>query len=150
MFIASLILSFFLFFGYSVLDSMSASISAVQIAGGAILFMMAIKMIFPSKPTDDSNNSTDPLIVPLATPIMAGPSSIAMTMIIAGHQDIEIWLSWLAIMCACLFTLLILLCAPSLKRILKDKGMAAIERLMSMILTVIGTQMILAGALSVA
>ena len=69
---------------------MSVSISAVQIAGGAILFMMAIKMIFPSKPTDDSNNSTDPLIIPLATPIMAGPSSIAMTMIIAGHQDIKI------------------------------------------------------------
>lgn len=78
---------------------------------------------------------------------MAGPSSIAMVMIIAQHNSIGMWLSWLSIILACLATLLILLIAPFLKRILGRRGMRAIERLMGMILTIISTQMIITGVL---
>ncbi|BCD91732.1 UPF0056 inner membrane protein [Francisella halioticida] len=145
MIIALFILSLFFFCGKTILSLMSISVAAVQVSGGVILFIMALKMISDEnmRPEDD----TDPFIVPLAVPLMAGPSSIAMVMIIAQHNCIGLWLSWLSITLACLATLLILLIAPFLKRILGKRGMRAIERLMGMILTIISTQMIITGIL---
>ncbi|ASG68768.1 hypothetical protein CDV26_10585 [Francisella halioticida] len=145
MIIAFFILSLFFFCGKTILSLMSISVAAVQVSGGVILFIMALKMISDEnmRPEDD----TDPFIVPLAVPLMAGPSSIAMVMIIAQHNCIGLWLSWLSITLACLATLLILLIAPFLKRILGKRGMRAIERLMGMILTIISTQMIITGIL---
>ena len=146
---AFLILSLFFFCGKAILDLMNISVSAVQISGGVILFLMAIKMIYPSDKSTSQEDESDPFIVPLAIPLIAGPSNIAMVMIIAQHNSIGIWLSWLSITLACFATLLILLIAPFLKRILGKRGMRAIERLMGMILTIIGIQMVITGVLQV-
>ena len=147
MIIAFLILSLFFFCGKTILGLMNISVAAVQVSGGVILFIMALKMIYPSDENIRPEDDTDPFIVPLAVPLMAGPSSIAMVMIIAQHNSIGMWLSWLSIILACIATLLTLLIAPFLKRILGRRGMRAIERLMGMILTIISTQMIITGVL---
>lgn len=147
MIIAFAILSLFFFCGKTILSLMNISVAAVQVSGGVILFIMALKMIYPTYENMKQEDDSEPFIVPLATPLMAGPSSIAMVMIIAQHNSIGALLSWLSISLACFSTLLILLIAPFLKRILGNRGMKAIERLMGMILTIIGTQMIITGIL---
>src|SRR5690606_27006251 len=79
--IAFIILAVFLFFGQLILDSMHISQPSLSIAGGIILFLIAIRMIFPI-PTHEEGvkNVAEPFIVPLAVPLIAGPSTMAMVM----------------------------------------------------------------------
>jgi len=144
-FFALIIASLFFFFGKGILEAMNISVAAVETAGGVILFLMAIKMIYPSKEKNGSDDDGDPFIVPLAMPLMAGPAIIAMVMIISQNSIISVWQSWLAIFLALFVSMLILLCGTFLQKILGSKGMRAIERLMGMILTIIATQMIFSG-----
>jgi multiple antibiotic resistance protein len=144
-FFAFVITSLFFFFGKGILQAMNISVAAVETAGGVILFLMAIKMIYPSKEKNGSDDDGDPFIVPLAMPLMAGPAIIAMVMIISQNSIISVWQSWLAIFLALFVSMLILLCGTFLQKIFGSKGMRAIERLMGMILTIIATQMIFSG-----
>lgn len=143
---AFIITSIFFFYGRNILETMNISVSAVQAAGGVILFLMAIKMIYPQKNSRDGDSSDDdPFIVPLAMPLMAGPAIIAMVMIISQNSTVSIWQSWFAIFLALFVSMIILLCGTLLQKLLGAKGMRAIERLMGMILTIIATQMIFSG-----
>lgn len=145
-FIAFLIMVFFLFFGQRILVGMHISEPALQISGGIILFLIALKMIFPGHlHEDNAPASADPLIVPLAIPLIAGPSTLAMIMVLANQARFEMlrWLSALTI--AWLITTGILLCADSLRKLLGENGLTALERLMGMILTTMAVQMLLNG-----
>lgn len=146
--IAFIILSIFLFFGDNILFGLGISQSALSIAGGIILFLIAIKMIFP--PEDNGvmreRQHIEPFIVPLAIPLIAGPSAIATVMLFATQaRSIELWYPFTALLIASSATTFILLTAPQLRKFLGQKGLIAMERLMGMVLTTIAVQMFLTG-----
>jgi multiple antibiotic resistance protein len=144
--IALAILVLFLFGGQVFLRVLHVSEPALSIAGGVILFLIAIKMIFGSA-RDIFRDSPDgePFVVPLAVPLIAGPSAAA-TVLLLMAQDPTRWLHWvIALCCAWCATGTILLFAPSLSRLLGARGLSAVERLMGMLLTTVAVQMFLSG-----
>lgn len=144
-FIAYGILLIFLFFGQRLLDSMQLSDAALNISGGVILFMIAIKMIFPSDDKATMRTDKDPLIVPLAVPMIAGPSSMAIVMLMASQNAGHLFTCFLAVSIAWAITATVLYCGESLRKILGERGLTACERLMGMILTTLSIQMLLNG-----
>ena len=145
-FIAFIILTAFLFCGQYILEGMKISEPALSIAGGIILFLIAIRMIFPHEENSSRiKQNTEPFIVPLAIPLIAGPSTMAMVMLFANQAPQQIGLWWLALLIASLVCTIILVFADVLRKILGDRGLTAIERLMGMILTTMAVQMFLSG-----
>lgn len=145
MIIAFIILLVFLFFGKQVLQRMDISNPALSIAGGIVLFLIAIKMIFPSENNDKIKQIGEPFIVPLAVPLIAGPSTMAFVMLLATQDPQFMWQWAIALTIAWIASVLILLPADYLRKILGERGLIAIERLMGMILTTLAVQMFLAG-----
>ena len=137
----------FLFSGPSLLKVLGLSTEAVSISGGIILMIIAIRMIFPSRggPMGDDMDDSEPLIVPLATPMIAGPSILATLVLLAESQP-ERSVEWLyALLTAWGISAVILLSSQSFYRILGKRGLKAIERLMGMILISISVQMLING-----
>ncbi len=144
--IALSILVLFLFFGQYILQILQISEPALTVAGGIILFLIALRMVFPGfKNGDETISEGEPFIVPLAIPLIAGPSAMASVMLIMSH-DTGRWQEWLlSLTIAWLASGTILYLASSLRRILGKRGLVAIERLMGMVLITIATQMVLSG-----
>lgn len=146
LFIALLILIGVFFCGRTVMNLLRLSDEALRISGGIILFLIALRMVFPPENGDRLDHpQEEPFIVPLATPLVAGPSVMATIMFIAGRNPDRRPLWLLALLIAWAVTAAILLCAPFLARILQRRGLMAIERLMGMILIVMSVQMFLDG-----
>ncbi|BCA78621.1 MarC family protein [Desulfuromonas sp. AOP6] len=148
LFIALLVLVLFLFLGKFLLHALNISDPTLTVAGGIILFMIAIRMVFPS-PSGlyevPIAIDGEPFIVPLAIPFIAGPSALASVVFIM-NRDSTRWPEWLlAIFMAWLITGTILSFSTSLNRWLGKRGIIAIERLMGMILTTLAVQMIMGG-----
>lgn len=144
--IALAILFVFLFSGQGLLDFLQIGQETVSIAGGIILFLIAIKMIFP-KPGGIMNlpEGEEPLIVPLAVPMVAGPSTMA-ALIVLANQEPDKMMEWsIALLLAWAASAIILMMSNVFHRILTDKGLRAVERLMGMILVMIAIQMFLNG-----
>lgn len=140
------ILIAFEFLGAWILDLLNITIPSVQVAGGLILFMIALGMVFPTLDTNNSHVSgkIEPFIVPLSVPLIAGPTILAAIMVYSRQfQNHSVML--LAIAIAWGVSTLILIFTPLLKKILKDQALVAITRLMGLILTFISIQMLLAG-----
>jgi multiple antibiotic resistance protein len=148
-FIAFIILTLFLFFGQYILHGMNISEPALAIAGGIILFLIAIRMIFPHNDDDKSQTPTDPFIVPLAIPLIAGPSTMTMVMLLANQAPYDMPRWFIALTIAWLVSTVILVFADNLRRLLGERGLIAIERLMGMILTTMAVQMALTGLVQV-
>jgi multiple antibiotic resistance protein len=144
--IAVAVLVFFLFAGKAFLAVFHLSEPALSIAGGIILFIIAIKQIFQSSENIfDRRFGGEPLIVPLAIPYIAGPSAIATVMLLSSREP-QRWLEWLvAILTAGTISGAILLMSGTLNRLLGDKGLSAFQRLVGLILTAIAVQMLLQG-----
>ena len=142
---AFLILTLFLFFGQNILKSFGVSESALGIAGGILLFLIAIKMIFPPETTTQEKQIGEPFIVPLAIPLLAGPSAIAMVLLFAGQYPMQIWEWFISLLIASTISTLTLLFSNPLRRVLGAKGLMAMERLMGMILTTVAIQMLITG-----
>lgn len=145
--IAFVILALFLFFGHNILNVMGITEPSLSIAGGVILFIIALRMIFPQQEGMFGTTQVDrePLIVPLAIPLLAGPSAMA-TVLLMVTRDPHRMLDWLlALVCSWTVTTLILFSSTFLRYLLRRRGLAAIERLMGMILTTIAVQMLLTG-----
>ena len=144
--IATGILAVFMVFGHALLDLMHLSETSLSIAGGVILFMIAIRMVFGnSEGAFGPTGGGEPLIVPLAIPLIAGPSALATIMLMATRepQKMAMWAGALAATMA--LATVILLSGERLQRWLGDKAMQAIERLMGLILTAIAVEMLLGG-----
>lgn len=141
------IILFFFAVGRHFLMYLSISISSVQISGGIILFLIALNMIFPSDKSFHKVDDNPPFIVPLATPLVAGPSVLAAVMIYS-RQEISWYITALAILIAWLASTLILVFSPNLKKILGQRGLTGVERLMGLVLTLIAVQMFLEGVSS--
>jgi multiple antibiotic resistance protein len=148
--IALVILVIFLFFGQRFLNLLQLESESVSIAGGIILFIIGIRMVFPSRRGIMGDQlEGEPFIVPLAIPLVAGPSALA-TLLLLVNSDPTNMLSWLSVlMIAWTLTAVILLSAPIFYKILKRRGLAAIERLMGMILIMISVQMSVTGIKSI-
>lgn len=142
--IALFILLLFNFFGDGILKLLGISQPVLGIAGGTVLFIIALGMIFP-RPTDslDSKRS-EPLIVPLATPIVAGPGAITTVMVYAD-QFHHLWITSLVILFAWIPTFIILLLSSNIKYFLGKKGLLACQRLGGMLISLIAVQMICTG-----
>lgn len=119
---------------------------SLSIAGGIILFLIAIKMIFPhGKAMFSDLPAGEPLVVPLATPLIAGPSAMATVLLLVTREP-DRFLEWgIAVTVACAITTAVLLLCTPLHRLLGERGLLALQRLMGMILTTIAVQMFLTG-----
>ncbi len=140
--IAYIALMVYLFAGGYILNFLNLSQEAIAISGGIILFLIAIRMIFPTpQGLFGDAPGGEPFVVPLAIPAVAGPSTLAVLMLVGTEQSkldmtLSVTLAWLA-------TAIILLSSTPLHRILGKRGLTAIERLMGMLLVMMSVQMML-------
>ncbi len=145
--IALLLIIFFNFVGDFLLDLLKVSQEAVMIAGSIILFLIAIKMIFPATKDNGYEKAKplekEPFVVPLAVPLVAGPAILAAVILYAKRESALTMVSAIGIAWGA--STIILLAGASLKKLLGDKVLSAGERLMGLILTLIAVQMFLEG-----
>ena len=144
--IALIVLLVFLFVGQYFLEWLNLRQEAVHIAGGIVLFLIALRMIFPTENgVMGELPEGEPFIVPLAVPLLAGPSTLAMLILLARSQPDRI-IDWLiAVLGAWGVTSLIMLSSGKLHKLLGMRGLIAVERLMGMVLVAISVQMLLDG-----
>jgi MarC family membrane protein len=136
----------FMFGGQSFLALMHLSQTSLSIAGGVILFMIAIRMVFAKlNGTFGGEPGVEPFIVPLAIPLIAGPSALATVMLMASRDPAKVGMWAAAITVTMIVTTAVLLAGAQLHRWLGEHVMHAIERLMGLILTAIAVEMLLAG-----
>lgn len=145
------VLLFFLFLGGSILDFLGLHEESVSIAGGIVLAVIGLRMIFPGREgVMGAQLEGEPFIVPLAIPLIAGPSAMAMV-ILLSRTDPDSMGKWaLALLLAWVGTAAVILVAPLLMRVLRTRGLAAMERLMGMILIMLAVEMIVDGFLRLA
>lgn len=136
----------FLFAGQYFLRLLHISEPALTIAGGIILFLIALRMVFPSADaTLEESIDGEPFVVPLAIPYLAGPSTMATLALMMSREPLR-WPEWLAALTvAWLGCAVILIAGSQLRRLLGQKGLIAMERLMGMVLVAVAVQMALEG-----
>jgi len=144
--IALVALLVFLFMGQYLLALLGISEPALTVAGGIILFLIALKMVFPTlAPRTQEDVEGEPFVVPLAIPYVAGPSAFASVLFIMSGEP-ERWPEWLgAVGLAWGVTSAILLVASRLSGMLGPRGLVALERLMGLVLVTIAVQMTMSG-----
>lgn len=146
--IALAIIIAFTLIGNPLLDALGIDNPTLYIAGGIILFLMAIHMIFPGGSSLSERFNPDggePLIFPLAIPLVAGPAVLAMVMIYST-QEIKLVSIIVSTLIAWVASTLILLLSTLIQKLLSARGVKALERLMGLILILLAVQMIFNGA----
>ncbi len=145
--VAFAILAAFMAFGPQILAVMRLSETSLTIAGGVILFMIAIRMVFahPEGAFGLQARGGEPLIVPLAIPLIAGPSALATVMLLASREPRQLGILAGALVMTMALTTVILLAGERLQRWMGDRAMQAMARLMGLILTAIAVEMLLGG-----
>jgi MarC family membrane protein len=144
--IAFALLVTFMLFGHKFLEVMHLSETSLSIAGGVILFMIAIRMVFPGEGAAlGGQRPGEPFIVPLAIPFIAGPSALATVMLMASREPTKLAMWGLAITLTMVLVSAILLAGERLQRLMGERLMQAIERLMGLILTAMAVEMLLGG-----
>jgi multiple antibiotic resistance protein len=147
MLIALAIMIVFLFAGRYILDLLHVSRAALTAGGGFILLLIALRMIFPtSERSLREEVEGEPFVVPLAVPYTAGPSLLATELLFMSREP-ERWPVWLgAVVLAWCASAVILYFASNLGKLLGEHGLTAVERLMGMLLVIVGVEMLMAGA----
>lgn len=144
--IAFAVLSVFVFIGRPFLQALGLSELSLQIGGGVVLMLVALRMVFP---TPDGvygpSPGGDPFIVPLAIPALAGPSALATVMLLVSREPSR-WPEWIAaiavVMAVCA---VVLVFADRLQQWLGEKVTAAFERLMGLVLAAVAVELLLQG-----
>ena len=144
--IALIVLLFFMFVGRYILQVLQIAESSLGIAGGIMLFIIAINMIFPgTNSMFVHNEKMEPLVVPLAVPLIAGPSAIAAVILMMA-QEPNRWKEWVfALIIAWLIAGITLLSSETLGRKLGHRALLAIERLMGILLMLVSVDLIIDG-----
>ncbi len=145
--IAFALLLLFMFIGDGFLRVMNLSPLSLQIAGGVILFLIALRMIFPppAQNVDFTESQQEPLIVPLAIPALAGPSALA-TVLLLVSQAPERRMEWIAALSVTMLVCaVVLVLAERIQRVLGERFITAVERLMGLILVAVAVEMLLRG-----
>lgn len=144
--IAFAVLVVFMLFGRDILALLGLSDRSLNIAGGVILFLIALRMVFREHENIFGGlPEGEPFIVPLAIPSIAGPAAIATVILLvsrAPHRMLE-WSAAIAL--AMVVSLLVLLFAERITRLVGARGLYAFERLMGLILTAVAVEMLLRG-----
>jgi small neutral amino acid transporter SnatA (MarC family) len=124
---------------------MNLSELSLQIGGGVILFLIALRMVFPPPSTAESEIKTEPLIVPLAIPAVAGPSALATVLLLVSQQP-DRRMEWIGALCVTmLVSAVVLVSAERIQRIIGDRLVVAAERLMGLVLVSVAIEMMLRG-----
>ena len=143
---AYLVLLVFLFFGNYLLEFLKLDQETISISGGIVLFLIAIRMIFPGdggmmgEPIEG-----EPFVVPLAIPLLVGPSTLAALLLLQRAAPAETWPLLLALTIAWAASGSILLASTFFYRVLRARGLIAVERLMGMLLVMVAVQMLMNG-----
>ncbi len=144
--IAFFLLLTFMFVGEGFLKVMNLSELSLQIGGGVILFLIALRMVFPPPATLEPEIFEEPLIVPLAVPAIAGPSALATVLLLVSQQP-ERRLDWIAALCVTmLISAVVLVSAERIQRLIGTRLVVAVERLMGLVLVSVAIEMMLRGA----
>ncbi|HEY8606532.1 MAG TPA: MarC family protein [Noviherbaspirillum sp.] len=146
--IAFLLLLLFMFFGRHFLAALQLTDIALRIGGGVILFLIALRMVFPQPGGvfgGDGEVQGEPFIVPLAIPALAGPSALVTVLLFSSESAPETMLNIGVLSAVALVWLVVLLGAARMQRALGPRVMTAFERLMGLILTAMAVEMLLAG-----
>jgi multiple antibiotic resistance protein len=146
--IALVLLLMFIFFGDKILEILGITRPIIAIAGGVLLFLISLTMIFP-KTVEDNGHAPilhEPMIIPLAIPVITGPGAITTVMLYAHETGNALMVAGAAI-CAWVPSLIILLLGSFIKKALGEKGLVAVERLGGMLVCLIGIQMLTSGLL---
>ena len=144
--IAFAILLLFMFVGHGFMDALGLSDVSLQIGGGVILFLIALRMVFPvPEGIFGSSPGGEPFIVPLAIPALAGPSALATVLLLVSRDPGRLF-EWIAALAIALSTsAVVLVFAEKLQKRLGERAVIAFERLMGLVLTAIAVEMILKG-----
>ena len=136
----------FMFSGEGFLAVMHLSERSLEVAGGVILLMVAIRMIFSHEGgVYGTPEGKEPLIFPLAVPLLAGPSAMATVLLLASRQP-DHMMRWVgALSVAMAISGVVMLAADHIRRVLGHSMVTAIEKLMGLVLTAVAVEMILAG-----
>jgi multiple antibiotic resistance protein len=146
LFFALAILMLFLFAGKSILSFLNIQTETLSISGGIILFIIAIRMIFPSPGGVISLAAgEEPFVVPIAIPMLAGPSVIASLLVLSSQEPNRMFDWSMAVLLAWGATFVILMFYKFFTKVLGERGLKAVERLMGLLLIMLSTQMFLDG-----
>jgi multiple antibiotic resistance protein len=143
--IALVILLVCLLIGSRMLSFLGLTQPALSLAGGIVLFLIAIRMVFPIKGLAYEEGDGDPFIVPLAMPLIAGPSTITLLILQATSAPARLGEWLLALVISWLMSTFILVLSSILFKFFGQRGLRALERLMGMLLILISVQMFLNG-----
>jgi MarC family membrane protein len=144
--IAYAVLLAFMFGGHKFMHLLRLSDNALGIAGGLILFLIALRMVFPhAEGIFGDSGDTGTFIVPLAIPAIAGPSALATVLLLVSREPQRVFEWAAALSLAMLATALVMVSAQGVSRWIGKRGIIAMERLMGMVLTAIAVEMLLAG-----
>ena len=140
------ILIVFLFVGRYLLGLLHVSSAALTTGGGIVLLLIALRMIFPSHEHSLREEvEGEPFVVPLAVPYTAGPSALATELLLTTREP-EHWPVWLgAVVLAWFASAVILYFAGNLRKVLGERGLTAMERLMGMLLVIVAVEMLMSG-----
>jgi MarC family membrane protein len=148
--IAFLVLLFFMLFGRQILTLLQLSEETLRISGGIILFLIALNMIFPGTGVSVGRDAVadEPFIVPIAIPLVSGPSAMVTSMLIAASAPGRIleWIAALAITISVTFA--VILASDRIRRVLGAQVISALEKLMGLVLTAMSVEMLLSGVAS--
>lgn len=141
----ALILMFaFFYIGQLLLELLGFSRSTVELSGGILLFLIAIRLIFGNEEHSTRWKKGRPFIVPIATPLLAGPSFFAVITIFA-ESDIANYIIFSAVLIAWFASALIYLFGRPIYNLIGDKGLLACQRLMGLLIALVSVRMILEG-----
>jgi MarC family membrane protein len=137
----------FMVFGKHFLSVLHLTDQALSVAGGVILLLIAIRMIFPEHGTrlGDDEHKEEPFIVPIAIPLIAGPSAMATVLLLSSREPGRMfeWIGALSISMA--VTAVVFALSTRLQKTLGEQAITALERLMGLVLTAISVEMLLSG-----
>jgi len=141
------ILMLFLFGGELFLNIFHLETESVRIAGAVIFFVIGIKMIFPGEEGSSGlyGSTKEPFMVPIAMPLIAGPSTLATLLVLGKSHTNQIGSLFVSLILAWLVSALIMYLSPLLYKLLREKGLSALERLMGMLLLMMSVQMFIDG-----
>lgn len=139
------ILLAFLVLGKHLLSFLGLRTHTLSISGGIVLFLIALGMVFPARSVLGESDDEEPFIVPLAVPLLVGPSSIALLLLTAAKYPNELPAIALAVVATWGASAVILFSSSVILRVLGKKGTRALERLMGLLLILVAVQMFLDG-----
>lgn len=151
--IAGVLLTLFAFLGEGVLNFLGISMPAFRIAGGILLLLTALDMLFERRTqrrkdqSEEADSDDDPSVFPLAMPLIAGPGAIATVILLAGQGDgiAGIGLALVVMSLVLLIAFVLFNAAPLLERLLRETGIKVVTRLLGMLLAALAVQFVLEG-----